>query len=167
MAQPGVIVVALLLLSSGSALAQPTILDPAVQLSPREERIAEIVSTGAVIGAVSWGAVEAWRAPDRRQAVTQLAVSQGLALAVSRLLKHTVRRERPCTACGAENSRHSMPSAHTAHAAAAGTSGLGISLTVTVGAGRTLSRKHWLTDTLVGAGIGWASRWVGGRVTGR
>jgi membrane-associated phospholipid phosphatase len=157
-------VVALLLLTSGSALAQPTAIDPSFDLTPREERIAEIVSTAAVVGAVSWGAVEAWRASDRRKAVTQLAVSQGLTLAVSRLLKHTVHRDRPCEQCGAEVRKHSFPSAHTGFAAAAGTSGIGISLTVTVGAGRALSGKHWLTDTLVGAGIGWASHWVGGRV---
>jgi len=76
-------------------------------------------------------------------------------------VKKLVHRARPCAPadCGAEKPNTSFLSGHAAFAFQAinfsgGHAGLGVTLAVTTAAGRIIGNRHWLTDTLGGAGLG-------------
>lgn len=75
--------------------------------------------------------------------------------------KQLVHRTRPCApACGIDNPDFSFYSAHTALAfSAIGGPRLAISLPLAVSTGglRVAAGKHYLTDVLVGAGVGLAT----------
>lgn len=82
-------------------------------------------------------------------------------------LKFAVRRTRPCAPdCGGERTDTSLPSGHTAYAFSA-TGGpraeFTIPLAITTAGLRVAGGKHWLTDVLAGAGIGWATSHIRGR----
>jgi membrane-associated phospholipid phosphatase len=89
-------------------------------------------------------------------------------------IKKAVHRTRPCakglsgaqgydTACGTDNPDTSFLSGHTAWAFSAIGSNhraLSMSLAVGTGAGRVIGKKHWLTDVLAGAALGWGTSWI-------
>lgn len=91
-------------------------------------------------------------------AAARVGATTGAVLA----LKFAVHRTRPCAPydCGGDRPDTSFPSGHTAYAFSA-TGGRRVQVTVplaiTTGGLRVAGGKHWLTDVLAGAGIGWAT----------
>lgn len=109
--------------------------------------------TDALVGIqIGLAARDAWRAPDRSHAFGCLALENGVSLGATELLKRVTHRTRP----NGEDDR-SFPSGHTALATVNGAPGWRYGLTVGVGWGRQAGGKHYATDVLAGAGIGWAA----------
>lgn len=96
------------------------------------------------------------------------AVRAGATTGAVLALKFAVHRTRPCAPydCGGERPDTSLPSGHTAYAFSA-TGGRRLEFTVPLAIGtaglRVAGGKHWLTDVLAGAGIGWATSRIRGR----
>lgn len=102
--------------------------------------------------------------------VVSNALSFGIMATITNGLKYTIREQRPD-----ETSRNSFPSGHTACAFAAATilhkeygltrsplySIVGYSIATATGVGRVLNNRHWVSDVLVGAGIGIVSADIG------
>jgi len=121
----------------------------------------------------SWGTLAAVVALDTRASLTAEAPGRALAWQAARTgvtfgavygVKHLIRRLRPCAPdCGRDNPAFSFYSAHTAYAfasvdtrAARGPRlAVALPLAVSTGGLRVVGGKHWLTDTLAGAGAGW------------
>lgn len=91
-------------------------------------------------------------------AIVTTGLRVGATLGATALVKHLVHRARPCaSACGIDSPDTSFFSGHTALAfSTIGGPRLAFSLPLAVGTGglRVAAGKHWLTDTLVGAGVG-------------
>ena len=116
------------------------------------EAIPARLSDGFVAAQVGLAIRDAWNADNRKHAFGCLALENGLSLGVTELLKRTVHRERP------DGSDHfSFPSGHTAMAMVNARPGWRYSLTVGAAWGRQAAGRHYLTDVLAGAGIGWLS----------
>jgi membrane-associated phospholipid phosphatase len=103
------------------------------------------------------------------RAVTMSAARVGVTFGAVYGLKKLFARRRPCSygpdvhgynyaeSCGIDNPDYSFPSGHTAFAfSTIGGPRLAFALPLAVGTGglRVAANKHWLTDTLAGAGIG-------------
>jgi membrane-associated phospholipid phosphatase len=116
------------------------------------EAIPQRISDGLVAAQVALAIRDAWRAPDRKHAVGCLALENGVSLGATTLLKYAIHRTRPNG-----DDDHSFPSGHTAMATVNGTPGWRYGLTVGVGWGRQAGGKHYATDVLAGAGLGWLS----------
>lgn len=111
------------------------------------------VSDGLVAAQIGLAAVDAWRADDRRHALGCLALRNGLAIGATELLKRALHRTRPDA-----SDNLSFPSGHTALATVNGAAGWRYGLTVGVGWGRQAAGRHYATDVLAGAGIGWLAQ---------
>lgn len=114
--------------------------------------LADAISTALVAADIGGEVVTAWRAPDRRHALTCAAIRNGLAVGAAELVKHVVHRERPD---GSDDK--SFYSEHTSLAMANAGWRVSISIPIAIGAGywRAAADKHYLTDIAVGAGTGW------------
>lgn len=110
------------------------------------------ISDGLVAGQLGFAVMDAWRDERRGRAFACLAAENGAAILATELLKRAVRRQRPDA-----SDRLSFPSGHTAMAVVNGAPGWRYSLSVGVGWGRQAAGKHYATDVLAGAGIGFAA----------
>lgn len=143
-----------------------------------ERHIADVVSWGTVLTAVSLDAVHMWKTDcadtwDRCEgALVKAGLRVGLTMGVAQLVKVIVHRRRPCATvgtaidmhgyneaeiCAPDSNDSSFYSLHTALAfSTLGGSRLAFALPLSVSTGglRIAAGKHWLTDTLVGAGAG-------------
>lgn len=118
-----------------------------------EQRVADIASWVTAGTLVGYDAVRSWQQGSRSRwmLLARTSVTAGAVLG----LKSLVQRDRPCSpVCGADNPHFSMPSGHTAFAFSAS---VNVPLAATTGGLRIAANKHWLTDTLTGAAIGWAT----------
>jgi membrane-associated phospholipid phosphatase len=106
-------------------------------------------SDALVISGIGLATIDAWRAPRRGRALTCLAVEHAVTIAATEILKRAVGRRRPDG-----TDALSMPAGHTALAALNTRAGWRASLTVGVGWGRQAAGRHYATDVLAGAGIG-------------
>jgi membrane-associated phospholipid phosphatase len=93
------------------------------------------------------------------RAVTFMALRLGVTYGAAFAAKKLVHRERPCAPldCGIDNPDFSFYSAHTALAfSTLGGPRLAVSLPLAISTGglRVAGGKHYLTDVLVGAGVG-------------
>ena len=99
--------------------------------------------------------------PVCRRALVMSGIRLGVTAGVATALKVAVHRTRPCApSCGADNPNFSFPSGHTAFAfSAMGGGRASVMLPLAVGTGglRVAAGKHWLTDTLAGAALGWVT----------
>lgn len=89
------------------------------------------------------------------------ALRTGVTYGLVGLAKWLLPRERPCApACGIDGADQSFFSGHTAIAfSTVGGPRLAFSLPLAIGTGnlRVAAGKHWITDVLVGAGVGLAT----------
>jgi membrane-associated phospholipid phosphatase len=113
------------------------------------ERVAGWISDAAVSVQLAASFREAWRREDRKQALGCWALEHGVGLGVNELLKRAIDRTRPDA-----SDRKSFPSMHTMFATLDGRRGWRYGLTVTVGYGRQAAGKHYATDVLAGASLG-------------
>lgn len=143
----------LLLLVASPVFAQSVAVDrwtPALP-SAHERQAADIGSWATVITAVAFDTKASWDAPDRLHAFELEGVRIGLVYGSAYLVKTLTHRSRPCApSCGIDNPNASLFSAH----AAAAFSTRQWSFAITTGGLRIAAGKHWLTDVLVGAGVG-------------
>jgi membrane-associated phospholipid phosphatase len=101
--------------------------------------------------------LDAWHSLVKTDARARwgFACRVGLTFGIVEVAKRVIHRERP---------NHldfvSMPSGHSAQAAAAAHSSLSASLALTVAWGRQAGGMHYGTDAMVGAGVGLLSRKV-------
>lgn len=138
--------------------AQGTAFDQVTPALPtmNERKAADIaswVTAGVVVGL---DFRESWQ--KGRDARYSFIARVGTVYALTYLVKELTQRERPCSPdCGMDQSFGSFPSGHTAIVfSTVGGPRLAISLPLSVSTGglRIAAGKHWLTDTLAGAGIG-------------
>lgn len=143
----------LLLLLAAPVSAQSVAVDrwtPALATT-QERRAADIASWATVLTAVALDTKASWDAPDRLKAFELEGVRIGLVYGSAYLVKTLTHRTRPCApVCGIDSANSSMFSAHTAAAFSTGQ----WSFAITTGGLRIAAGKHWLTDVLVGAGVG-------------
>lgn len=157
----GIASVILAVMLGGVAHAQSLPIDRLTPPLPTqtERTIADVVSWGTVATTVALDLRESWRADDRAHALKMQAVRLGVVWGSSALVKALVQRERPCApACGIDRADASYFSAHTAFAfSTIGGPRLSIAVPLSVSTGglRIAADKHWLTDVLTGAGVGW------------
>lgn len=152
----------LLITLSSSAAAQSIVVDRLTPPLPTttERHIADIASWATVITAIGLDFKTSWDSPNRQRAFALQGVRLGAVYGSAYLVKTLVGRSRPCVelseGCGIDGSNQSMFSAHTAAAFASVGPQLTISLPLSISTGglRIMAGKHWLTDTLVGAGVG-------------
>jgi membrane-associated phospholipid phosphatase len=139
---------------SVGAFAQPLPIDkftPALT-TPWNRQIANIASDVTVAASIALDTWDSWKSQDGKRAFTKQAERTAIILSVTELTKRLVHRERPD-----QSDRLSFYSEHTAFAASAiggQHCGVSIPLTFGTGAGRILAGRHYLTDTLVGAVVG-------------
>jgi membrane-associated phospholipid phosphatase len=120
-----------------------------------EQRVADLASWATVLTALTLDGLDT---PRSRGPLLKTGLRVGLAIGTTQIVKQLVHRHRPCApVCGIDSPDSSFFSMHTTLAF----STLGgprlafaIPLAVGTGTGRVLANKHWLTDTLVGAGVG-------------
>lgn len=130
------------LMISMPVAAEPTPLRLPVDARP----VAARVSDASMMAVTAMRTYDAWHDGDRKHAFLEMGCEAALTLGPIEVLKRTVHRTRPD---GSDN--NSLPSGHTGYAMAMG----GWQWAVPVAALRQMAWKHYLTDTLVGAGIGW------------
>jgi membrane-associated phospholipid phosphatase len=151
-------------LGASPAFAQSTALDRMTPALPSagERRAADIVSWATAITAVALDAKASIGGCSGQDACYHAIVYTGLRVGATYgavfALKELVHRVRPCAPeCASDNPDFSLPSGHTAIAfSTMGGPRLMFSLPLAVSTGglRVAAGKHWLTDTLAGAGIG-------------
>lgn len=155
--------------------AQATALDKWTPPLPTagERQAADIASWATAIAAAALDAKASIGGCDGQDQCYHAIVTTGARIGATYgavfLLKKLVSRQRPCAigpdvhgynyydVCGSDNPDFSFPSGHTALAfSTIGGPRLAFSLPLAVGTGglRVAAGKHWLTDTLAGAGIG-------------
>lgn len=113
--------------------------------------VADWISTGLVAGQIGADAVMSWRAVDRKHAFGCQALRLGVTIGAAELSKALVHRTRPDG-----SDQKSFFSEHTALAIASSGWRVSVGIPIAFGAGygRTAAGKHYLTDVLVGAGVG-------------
>ncbi len=139
-------IVLLALLLPVSAWAEPTYPWPAAR-----RPLAGRLSDAAAWSNVAFDTVHSWRSADRGAAFRCQALRMGVSVGSSLLVKQLVQRQRPDG-----SDRASFFSAHTANAFAASGWRLQVGVPLALGAGylRTAADKHYISDVLVGAGVG-------------
>lgn len=118
--------------------------------------LAQVVSDITLAAALTIDTIHSWKSEDPTKAFEMQALRTGVIVGASELAKFILHRTRPD---GSDSK--SMWSEHTALAASTiNFSGKGprlvftIPLTFGTAGGRILGGKHFLSDTLVGAGVG-------------
>jgi membrane-associated phospholipid phosphatase len=147
--------ICVLLCMPATALAQ----EPRVQLPTEMQRkVADAASWATALTTVALDTRASWDCPDRRRCFTTQGARLGVTYGVVYLVKKLVHRKRPCYPdCGIDNPFSSFYSAHTALAfQSVGGPRLMFTIPLSIGTGglRVAAGKHWITDTLVGAGAG-------------
>jgi membrane-associated phospholipid phosphatase len=167
-------------LAAQSASAQSVKLDRLTPALPTagEQRAADIASWVTLGAALVLDSRETIGKCDGQDdcyhAITRAALRLGATYGAVELIKRLTHRERPCHAnatftggteagvCGGSDPYASFPSGHTAFAfstvnfgpARGARLGFSVPLAVSTGGLRIAGGKHWLTDTLAGAGVG-------------
>lgn len=134
-------------------LCVPTIVsaEPTPLKWPSHQDLARHLSDVSVYSAIGLDILHSWRAPDQKRAFGCQAKRMLATVAVSELTKRIVHRERP------DGSDHfSFFSEHTAMSMASSGWRYEVGVPVAVGAGylRMAAHRHYLTDVIVGAGVG-------------
>jgi membrane-associated phospholipid phosphatase len=121
--------------------------------------VADVASWATVLVTVVADAKASWDAPDRLRAFELQGIRVGVTYGAVFAAKYLVHRERPCapSSCGIDNPDMSFFSGHTALAfSTLGGPRLSVALPLSISTGglRVMANKHYLTDVLVGAGVG-------------
>ena len=152
------ILVVAMLLVGGGVQAQSTAFDRLTPALPtaNERKAADIASWVTAGVAIGLDFKESWKGGKEERLAFVAKV--GTVYAITFLIKEIAHRKRPCSPeCGVDRSDSSFPSGHTAIAfSTMGGPRMAISVPLAVSTGglRIAAGKHWLTDTLVGAGVG-------------
>jgi len=133
--------------------------EPRLALPTEAQRhAADVASWGTVLTVVALDARHSWECADRARCFVAQGARVGVTYGVVFAVKKLIHRQRPCAPdCGSDNPNFSFYSAHTALAfTTVGGPRLAFVLPLSIGTGglRVMAGKHWLTDTLVGAGAG-------------
>lgn len=123
-----------------------------------QSRTADVASNVAVYSAIGLDAVHSFQSADRSDAFLCQGIRLGSTIAVAEVLKRVVQKDRPD-----HSDRKSFPSMHTgvAMASAGWRWSIGVPLAIGTGGLRIAANKHDYIDVLAGAGIGYASRFLG------
>lgn len=134
-------------------IASPVAAEDRVQFPTATERhVADIASWGTVAASIALDTRASWQCADRRRCFVLQGVRAGVTLGAAELVKRAIHRDRPD---GSDDM--SFYSEHTAWAfqAIGGPSiGISIPLAISTGGLRVAAGKHWLSDAMVGAGVG-------------
>lgn len=153
-----------ILMLSGTARAQSWgALDTTIPAWHQDDRDAAIVMSTILVGSAI--GLEAWRNHSDWHALVRQGERTGLVIGLSFATKYLVHRQRPCAPsdCAPDNPSFSFFSMHTAltsNALARHNLGLSISFSVGEGYMRVAANKHWVTDTLIGALVGFGSSYL-------
>jgi membrane-associated phospholipid phosphatase len=82
---------------------------PPPDTRPPTQAWANWASYGSAVVNPTVAAIEAWRSPQRKCRLGQLAISEAVGNGTSMLLKHFIVSPRPCLGCASDG----MPSGHT------------------------------------------------------
>ena len=120
--------------------------------------VADVASWVTVSAALALDAKVSWDAPDRTKSLALFGVRAGLNYGAATLVKKLTHRVRPDG-----SNDESFYSLHTAY----GFSTMGgprlafvLPLAVSTGGLRIAAGKHWLTDVLAGAGVGFGTSFI-------
>lgn len=147
-----------LVLSATTVDAQPVPIDRlAPAWSVQHRHLAEFASNVTLWSTVAIDTWDAAHAAEPKRALFTEGIRDGSVMALGVVVKVLVHRTRPCAPdCGVDDPHYSFWSGHTALAFAS--SGRRVQITIPLAAStgyfRIAADKHWLTDTLAGAGIG-------------
>lgn len=144
------------------ALLLPTLSyaqEPRLMLPTKAERqAADALSWATVLATVALDSKASFDCVDRKRCFAMQGARIGVTYGVVFAVKKLISRSRPCAPdCGTDNPDFSFYSAHTALAfTSVGGPRLAFTLPLAISTGglRVAAGKHWLTDTLVGAGAG-------------
>jgi len=130
-----------------------------------QRRAADIASWVTVVAAVTLDTRASGEAPDRERALVRQGIRLGVTAGVVFAAKRFVHRARPCApdGCGADDPDQSFFSGHAATAFQARRGprlAVFLPLAISTGGLRVAAGKHWLTDALVGAGVGYAVSFI-------
>lgn len=145
----------IILLFTGTVYAQ----EPRIELpSSSARKVADIASWITVAVPVTFDIKRSFECANQKDCFILQGARVGVTLGVVYLTKWIVKRDRPCAPqCGRDNPHYSFFSGHTAIAfSTIGGTKLNVSIpfAVTTGGLRIAAGKHWISDTLVGAGVG-------------
>lgn len=135
-------------------VAQTTFAEPTPLVWPSHRPIAEALSNGFVYSNIGLQTLHSFQSSDRRHAFTCQGIDQGVALGAALLAKFTVHRLRPDG-----SNDHSFFSGHTTNAMVSTGWNVRVAVPLAFSAGymRMAANKHYLSDVLTGAAVGWAS----------
>lgn len=133
-------------------LATPAAAEPTPLKWPSHRTVAGHLSDGLVAAALAADTVSSWRSHNRRRAFSCQVLRLGFTLGVAELTKRLVHRDRPDG-----SDAKSFFSGHTAAAMASAGWRVDVGIPIAVGAGylRMAANKHYATDVLAGAAVGY------------
>ena len=161
-----VLAIGLASIASAQALPIDKLTPPAASQTGRD--IADFASYAGLATQIGIDTYASWKADDRAHAFKMEGIRLSVTVASSEIIKRLVRRSRPCApSCGVDNPNASFWSEHTALAFSTTPHGVGgVALTFSLldssltGGERILANKHFLTDVLAGAGVGYATSFI-------
>lgn len=140
-------------------LAAPVGAETRIELPNHTARqVADVASWATVATAMALDVQASWKCSDRVRCFELQGARIGVGQIAVFVAKLTVKRMRPCAPdCGIDNPNYSFFSGHTTLAfQTIGGAKLQVSipLAASTGALRVAAGKHWVSDVLMGAGVG-------------
>ena len=153
-------VVAFLLLCTTQASAETLVQFP----SPAARTAADVASWVTAGTLVALDTQTSWDCVDRAHCFAMQGIRTGVVYGVVLTAKFTLHRLRPCAPdCGIDRPDTSFFSGHTALAFSTRggvRAAVYVPLALSTGGLRVAAGKHWISDTLVGAGVGYAASFI-------
>lgn len=128
---------------------------PLALKSETARKVVDYTTTG-ILGGEAIVLIKAIKdAPDTKHAILCASGRVGVTMGATEILKRVIHRERPDG-----SDFKSTPSGHTALAAVMTNGKYSFFFPITVALGRQVSKRHYLTDTLFGAGLGYTAKLI-------
>lgn len=121
-------------------------------------KVADIASWGTTLTDIGLDTAHSFNCPNKLKCFEKQGLRNAINFGETFLAKTLVKRDRPCAPdCGIDKPNTSFFSGHTSFSFTAAGSNKKITIPLAIGTMflRPMAGKHWLSDTLVGAGVGY------------